>query len=182
MKQNLKAFFSPKTLYFVCGKVYKDTSYANRIVHWFVQHKLPVIPITPSNGIVDLQLDSITKKETKLTHLDIFSSINDALTEVNEQNLIRNFDSISVCFVTRPIITLGILKELPSITSSFKLPINSCWFQPGSWNMDCIKYSEKVLQLGEEKTINDCVLVNGSANYCKSEYGELGLKKLKTQN
>lgn len=161
VKQQLSAFFAPTRLYFVCGKVYKDGSYANRIVHWFVQHRLPVIPVTPSGGEVDLHADSTTRECTTSKTMPISTSINKGLQAFPAKGSI---DGISICFVTPPGITLSILEQL----KSEKFPVISVWFQPGSWDLKCIKSAENDLQIDSSKIINDCVLVNGDANYTKS--------------
>jgi len=166
---NLKQFFGPKTLYFVCGKVYKDNSYANRIVHWFVQQRLPVIPITPSLGIVDLHIDYMSKKrQPDLPTLKVLPSISNALELLNDKNISYgenlDFDSISVNFVTPPTATLQVLKEL----KNSPLRLKSCWFQPGSWDPACLHYAEQELGLGRENVINDCILVKGFVNKCDS--------------
>ncbi|KAM3163980.1 Acetate--CoA ligase [ADP-forming] I [Lachancea thermotolerans] len=161
VKQNLNAFFGPQRLYFVCGKVYKDSSYANRLVHWFVQHKLPVVPITPNGGEVDLQADSATKDVTSTKVLPISKSISEGLQGFPHKNLI---DGISVCFVTPPKITLSILKQL----ETEKAPVRSVWFQPGSWDMKCVKSAEDELRIEGSKVINDCILVNGDSSFTPS--------------
>ncbi|KAL6941903.1 hypothetical protein ACO0QE_003064 [Hanseniaspora vineae] len=166
----LKNFFGSKTLYFVCGKVYKDNSYANRIVHWFVQHGLPVVPITPNLGTVDLKADYITaKRQPHLPSLKVLPSISAALEALNKNDSKlkekRAFDSISVNFVTPANITLQILKEIKSCGAK----VQACWFQPGSYDYACIKYAEEELQLGKENVISDCVLVKGFANMCPSD-------------
>lgn len=167
---SLKNFFGPKTLYFVCGKVYKDNSYANRIVHWFVQHGLPVIPITPTLGTVDLSVDYITaKRQPHLPTLKVLPSISMALEVLNKNdtNLKEKIDfvSISVNFVTPANITLQILKEIKACGAK----IQACWFQPGSYDSACVNYAENELQLGKENVISDCVLVKGFANMCPSD-------------
>lgn len=161
VKQSLSEFFGPRRLYFVCGKVYQDMSYANRIVHWFVQHKLPVVPITPTGGNVDLSIDSITRRATDQKFLEIYKSIPEALKCTSY----RPVDDISVCFVTPPLVTLSILKEL----KANNMPLCSVWFQPGSWNMDCVNYAEHDLNIKASNVINDCILVNGHTNYKPSE-------------
>ncbi|CUS20171.1 LAQU0S01e00584g1_1 [Lachancea quebecensis] len=161
VKQNLNAFFGPQRLYFVCGKVYKDASYANRLVHWFVQHKLPVVPVTPTGGEVDLQTDSATKNVARVKALPISKSINEGLQSFHHKDLI---DGISICFVTPPKITLSILKQL----KTEKAPVRSVWFQPGSWDMKCVKNAEEELQIEGSKIINDCILVNGDSSFTPS--------------
>ncbi|SCV99374.1 LAFE_0A01772g1_1 [Lachancea fermentati] len=154
MKQQLREFFGPRRLYFVCGKVYQDQSYANRLVHWFVLRNLPVVPVTPRGGEIPL---ANGKKS-----LEISKSISDGL---NASELKNSIDGISVCFVTPPPITLSILQQLKEA----ELPVRSVWFQPGSWNMDCVKSAENDLHIEGSKVINDCILMNGHANYVKSE-------------
>ncbi|SCV02606.1 LAMI_0H01068g1_1 [Lachancea mirantina] len=158
VKQVLSEFFSPTRLYFVCGKVYENGTYANQVVHWFVQHKLPVVPVTPRGGVVNLMDNSITRTVTDSQELAIQKSISDGL-EVSP--LKSRIDGISACFVTPPAITLTILNEL----KEKKSPVISVWFQPGSWDMKCIKASEEGLKIPSSRIINDCVLVNGAGHY-----------------
>ncbi|SCU97803.1 LAFA_0G13366g1_1 [Lachancea sp. 'fantastica'] len=162
VKQQLSAFFGPHRLYFVCGKVYQDLSYANRVVHWFVQHELPVFPITPSGGAVDLTTDSTTQNRTKLQKLSVFKSIVAGLSQYPAQ---QDIDGASVCFVTPPPITLSILQQL----EKEPFTVQSVWFQPGSWDNKCVEWAQQRLHIDASKVINDCVLVNGFSHYTKSE-------------
>ncbi|SCU90549.1 LAME_0E09032g1_1 [Lachancea meyersii CBS 8951] len=162
VKQELGAFFGPRRLYFVCGKVYKDLSYANKVVHWFVQHKLPVMPVTPTGGQVDLTTDSFTQTVTELPKLSVFESIAAGLSQYPAKKAI---DGISVCFVTPPPITLSILEQLQTAPFS----VQSVWFQPGSWDLKCIECAEQKLHIDKSKVINDCVLVKGDSYFAKSE-------------
>lgn len=160
-KQALQKFYGPKRLYFVCGKVQQDGHFANRIVHWFVQHELPVIPINPKGGEIDLSVDSFTVKFSKGQKMIIEKSIPEALQHYPRKDEI---DGISVNFVTPPAVTLSIMSELKESSC----PVLSVWFQPGSWNMECVEFAYKGLRLPEERVINDCILQNGHANYTKS--------------
>ncbi|QEU62024.1 hypothetical protein KDRO_E09100 [Kluyveromyces lactis] len=162
VKQVLKDFFGPKRLYFVCGKVYQDMHFANRIVHWFAQHELSVIPVNPKGGALDLSVDSISKRFAKQQLLTIEATIADGLANYGKRDEI---DGISVAFVTPPPVTLSILKELKSISK----PVISVWFQPGSWDLDCVNYAVESLKIPEERVINDCILIKGHAIYVKSE-------------
>ncbi|SCV04878.1 LANO_0G13410g1_1 [Lachancea nothofagi CBS 11611] len=157
VKQHLSAFFGHRRLYFVCGKVYKDLSYANKIVHWFVQHRLPVMPVTPTGGEVDLTTDTTTQNRSSLNKLPIYKSIGEGLAKFPAKDAI---DGISVCFVTPPQITMSILQQL----ETDKVSVQSVWFQPGSWDLKCVKRAEQGLKIESSKIINDCILVNGAAN------------------
>ncbi|SCU98702.1 LADA_0H14840g1_1 [Lachancea dasiensis] len=164
VKQQLSSFFGPHRLYFVCGKVYKDLSYANQIVHWFVQRKLPVVPITPTGGYVDLTTDSQTRNRSSLRKLPIYKNVAEGLGSFADRSAI---DGISVCFVTPPAITLSILQQLDTVQT----PIKSVWFQPGSWDMQCVNWAEQELKIDAPHIINDCILVNGAAYFVGSELG-----------
>lgn len=162
VKQAIKEFFGTKRLYFVCGKVYEDMHFANRIVHWFAQHELPVIPVNPKGGSVDLTVDSISNRFAKEKELPIEPTIAEGLSHFKKKS---QLDGISIAFVTPPTVTLSILQELQQSES----PVVSVWFQPGSWNVECINYATQELHIPEERVINDCILINGHNNYTRSE-------------
>ncbi|CDO92228.1 unnamed protein product [Kluyveromyces dobzhanskii CBS 2104] len=162
VKQVLQDFFSSKRLYFVCGKVYEDMHFANRIVHWFAQHQLPVIPINPKGGTLDLSVDSVSKRFANPQVLNIEKSIADGLAHYGKADQI---DGISVAFVTPPSVTLSILQQLENLPQ----PVVSAWFQPGSWDLDCVRYATEDLQIPEERVINDCLLIKGHQYHTKSE-------------
>ncbi|BAO40461.1 hypothetical protein KLMA_40437 [Kluyveromyces marxianus] len=162
VNQLLKEFFGPKRLYFVCGKVYQDMHYANRIVHWYTQHRLPVIPVNPKGGEIDLSVDSVSRRVAGDTRLPIARTIKEGLDNYKGK---KDIDGISVSFVTPPPVTLSILKELKDVGT----PVISVWFQPGSWNTECVDYATADLKIPEGNVINDCILINGHSNYVKSE-------------
>ncbi|AET37397.1 CoA-binding protein Ecym_1145 [Eremothecium cymbalariae DBVPG len=159
MKQVLGDFFSEKRLYFVCGKVYQDGHFANRIVHWFLNHELPVVPVSPKGGEMQIS-NKFQGSSVGPQKLKIATNIATALKEVSTSQI----DGISVNFVTPPQVTLSIQQQLRELN----VPVKSVWFQPGSWNIDCINYAREQLQIEPNKVISDCILVNGNANYKRS--------------
>ncbi|AEY97131.1 FAER142Wp [Eremothecium gossypii FDAG1] len=150
----LGEFFGPRTVYFVIGKVYQKGHFANRIVEWFVQRELPVVPVSPHGGAMTVASNA---ERTLQIQPDLRSAI-DALAG-------SDYENVSVVFVTPPAVSLTLLSELREL----RLPLRGVWFQPGAWDSKCTQYGETGLGLPANRVITDCVLVNGDMNYQRSQ-------------
>ncbi|AGO12487.1 AaceriAER142Wp [[Ashbya] aceris (nom. inval.)] len=150
----LAEFFGPRTVYFVIGKVYQTGHFANRIVDWFVQRELPVVPVSPNGGTMRAASNA---DRTLQIQPDLRSAIG-ALAGLDYEN-------VSIVFVTPPAVTLTLLSELREL----RVPLRGVWFQPGAWDSKCTEYGQTGLSLPPSRGITDCVLVNGDSNYQRSQ-------------
>ncbi|ORX70987.1 NAD(P)-binding protein [Linderina pennispora] len=95
-------FFGSK-VYAVVGASADPSKFGNRVLRWYIDHNLPVIPINP--------------KATEIEGIKCAKSLSD---------MDIDHSSVSVSVITPPRITESILKE------ASELGIKNLWLQPGS--------------------------------------------------
>ncbi|KAI0463787.1 hypothetical protein LJB42_002792 [Komagataella kurtzmanii] len=133
------AFFGNRT-YLVIGASKNPEKYGYKVLKWYLDRNLNVVPINPTTPEV---LGAKTK-----------SSILEALANGHEY-------SLSV--ITPPDVSYNSLKEvLESVKGDL---VKSIWFQPNSYDKKLISYlNKKGFYKNKGNLIyNDCILVSGDS-------------------
>lgn len=137
-------FFSPQRVYAVLGASNNSAKFGFKITCWYVDHALPVVPINPTASEIVGEKTCPTIQET-LKYI---------------QGQYPGNDGLSLSVLTPPSVTKTALDvDLEGV--------KSIWFQPGSYDDDCIKL---VQSKGIELTADGhCILVEGPSIYVQSK-------------
>ncbi|KAH3674616.1 hypothetical protein WICMUC_003162 [Wickerhamomyces mucosus] len=140
MSTNISNFFSSSRQYFVVGASSNPSKFGYKVLKWYSDRSLPVVPINPTSSQI---LGISTSKD-----------INEAFEKLEEGN-----QGVSVSFITPPNVTNSVLN---SIKDEFKKTLKGVWFQPGTFDENTISKSQ---ELGIETIVafGDCILVLGDS-------------------
>lgn len=133
-------FFAPGRKYIVLGSSTSPFKFGNKILRWYINHELDVIPINPKSNIV--------------CGLKAYKSLNDYIK--------HDVGKVSISVVTPPNVSLDLFKEVKSNNNQNK--IGAVWFQPGSYDQKVIDYVRNKLGIEKECPVisdGDCILVSG---------------------
>lgn len=133
-------FFAPGRKYIVLGSSTSPFKFGNRILKWYINHDLDVIPINPNSDIV--------------CGLKAYKSLNEYLK--------NDTGEVSISVVTPPNVSLNLFREVKNNNNEDK--IEAIWFQPGSYDDKVINYVRNDLGIKSEGSVisdGDCILVSG---------------------
>ncbi|KAK9354544.1 CoA binding domain-containing protein [Lipomyces doorenjongii] len=128
----LRQFFSARA-YAVVGASPDPTKYGNKVLKWYIDHKLPATGINP--------------REVVIYGVQSLPSVSALLNESGAEH-------ISVSVITPPRVSKMLLKEINELGDKVK----GVWFQPGSFDdatLDAARDGLNVIAGGR------CVLVEG---------------------
>lgn len=145
---SFKGFFSPERVYAVVGASTNPSKFGYKVLKWYLNHELPVIPINPRSPEI---LSVPTCK--------------DIIEAINKLDQYPGNDGLSLSFITPPHVSLEVLDLIQKENVSKK--IKNVWYQPGSYDDEVI---DKSKELGFEPVIenDECILVSGDYDYTKS--------------
>lgn len=115
----IKLFFYPHRRYLVFGASTDPQKFGNKVLKWYKDRHLPVIPINPN-------------AKTNIYDLPPKSSINEGLRDSNAK--------FCISFVTPPAVSAKGLEDLKDSKSQVK----SLWFQPGSYDDSVISLAKRL--------------------------------------
>lgn len=158
MMTRIKSFFGSKREYAVVGATKNPSKFGFKILTWYVNHSLPVVPINP--------------REEEILGKTVVPSIKELLVALAEKRDISHHqlaavDGLSVSFLTPPQITQQTLAEI-SLVPDYKELVKGVWFQPGSYDQAVL---DKVAEIGlEDRAIHEdeCILVRGESGLYNS--------------
>lgn len=140
----MQAFFAEGRTYAVLGASTSPLKFGNRILRWYIDHRLEVVPINPrAKTVCDLRA---------------FKSLNEYLETIKSVET----KSVSVSVVTAPHVSYELFKEVKEAQNEDK--IAAVWFQPGSYDDRVVDYVRKNIGLGDGEAViadGDCILVSG---------------------
>ncbi|ODV63376.1 CoA-binding protein [Ascoidea rubescens DSM 1968] len=134
-------FFSNARKYAVVGASANPDKFGFKVLQWYINNKLPVVPINPvTNSILGIDCEK-------------------SITELIQKKEFE--DGISISFVTPPNVTLSILKDLHEKFKDSSSLIKAVWLQPGTFNDKVLDYAKNKIKI--ENVIADglCVMVLG---------------------
>lgn len=106
----METFFRPERIFAVVGASTNPTKFGNKVLKWYVDRRLPVVPINP--------------KEKNILSLDTVPALSELVLPEGKQ--------LSLSVVTPPSVTKSILQSVgPSVVSAV-------WLQPGTYNNDVL--------------------------------------------
>lgn len=151
MLNQIKTFFGPKREYVVVGATKNPSKFGYKILKWYLNHDLPVIPVNP--------------REEEILGQGVVSNVKQLLAALSESKSISGHnlsiaDGLSISFLTPPQITQQTLSEISTITD-YKSLVKGLWLQPGSYDQNVL---DKLSEIGlEERTVHEdeCILVRG---------------------
>lgn len=151
MLNQIKTFFGPKRKYVVVGATKNTSKFGYKILNWYLNHNLQVVPINP--------------REEEILGQGVVSNLKQLLVALSEGKSISGHnlaiaDGLSISFLTPPQITHQTLDEISSI-ANYKSLVKGLWFQPGSYDQAVL---DKVTEIGLlERTVHEdeCILVRG---------------------
>jgi predicted CoA-binding protein len=146
---SFKAFFSPERIYAVVGASSNQSKFGYKVLNWYLNHGLPVIPINPTS--------------TEILNIPTSKSVIDAINDLDAKY--PGNDGLSLSFITPPHVSLEVLNDIER--NGLQGVIKGVWYQPGAYDDDVV---EKSKSLGFDPVIenDDCILVSGGARYTKS--------------
>lgn len=147
---SIRNFFSPQRVYAVVGASSNSSKFGYKVLKWYVDHELPVVPVNPtSSSILDLPVSP--------TLIDAISYI---------KGTYPDNDGVSVSFITPPSVTYDVLESVED--AGLQDVIKAVWFQPGA-------YDSAVISKARELKINpiiehgDCILASGGSFFVESK-------------
>lgn len=158
MLASIKSFFGSQREYAVLGATRNSSKFGFKILNWYVNHDLPVVPINP--------------KEEEILGQKVVPSIIPVLVAISEKkdippHALSGVDGLSISFLTPPRITLSTLDEIGSLPDYRNL-VRGVWFQPGSYDQPVL---DKVAELGlSDRAVHadECILVRGESGLYSS--------------
>lgn len=158
MMTRIKSFFGSKREYAVVGATKNPSKFGFKILSWYVNHNLPVVPINP--------------RESEILGQTVVPSIKELLKAISIKTDISHHhlaiaDGLSISFLTPPQITQQTLTEISQFPN-YKELVKGVWFQPGSYDQAVL---DKVSEIGlEDKAIHEdeCILVRGESGLYNS--------------
>lgn len=151
MRAKIKAFFGPARQYVVAGASNNPSKFGFKILLWYINHDLLVIPVNP--------------KENTILDQPVVSKIEDIISAMKFKQDLKGYstskvDGVSISFLTQPRITVRTLQEIATV-EGFKDVVKGLWFQPGSYDEEVIKQAEKIGLYDRVIYEDECILVRG---------------------
>ncbi|CCE79943.1 Piso0_003036 [Millerozyma farinosa CBS 7064] len=151
MRAKIKAFFGPARQYVVAGASNNPSKFGFKILSWYINHDLSVIPVNP--------------KENTILDQPVVSKIEDIISAMKFKQDLKGYstskvDGVSISFLTQPRITVRTLQEIATV-EGFKDVVKGLWFQPGSYDEEVIKQAEKIGLYDRVIYEDECILVRG---------------------
>lgn len=144
----MNCFFSQGRKYAVLGASTSPFKFGNKILKWYINHSLEVVPINP--------------KEEKVCNIKAVKTLNEYITNSNN-NGCKDLE-LSVSVVTSPTVSYKLFEEVKNAGNQDK--VHAIWFQPGSYDTKVVDYVKKEFGVSEEKLTliadGDCILVSGA--------------------
>lgn len=180
----LESFFRPHAVYVVTGASTDPSKFGYRILGWYAQRSLPVVPVNPKSpvifGLPSLktveQVYSETWAEGAAAHghlnptyiKDDNSSADDSSSLPPPLKSAKEYvDSISISFVTPPKVSIGIVDSIAS-NPDLKSLVKAVWFQEGSFDDSVLEAAKNA---GIETIIahGKCILIEGQRSLNSSQ-------------
>lgn len=118
--------------------------FGNRILKWYINHGLDIVPINP--------------RAEQVCELRAFKTLNEYLESVKPGGK----KSVSVSVVTAPSVSYELFRGVKEARNEDK--IAAVWFQPGSFDDRVVDFVRKEIGLGDGEAVisdGDCILVSG---------------------
>lgn len=129
-------FFSKSRVYAVLGASSNPAKFGHKVTAWYLERDLPVYAINPGSspilGLVPVKNIAAAYDLTQSEHPDA--------------------DGLSLSVITPPQVTKEAIKNAKGV--------KSVWFQPGSWDEDCVE----VAKAAGIEVVTGCILVSGDSN------------------
>lgn len=151
LRTKIKAFFGSARQYIVAGASNNPSKFGYKILLWYLNHDLLVIPVNP--------------KESTILDQPVVSKIEDIISAIKLKEDLKGYstskaDGVSISFLTQPRITVRTLQEIASV-EGFKDTVKGLWFQPGSYDEDVIELAKKIGLYDRVIYEDECILVRG---------------------
>lgn len=127
----MKSFFAQNRIYAVVGATDTTSKFGYKVLKWYTDHHLPVIPVNPQEKTI-LGLKSVKS----VTAIDVPEG-----------------HDLVLSFVCPPPATKKVLEQLKQVRGQ----VASVWLQPGTYDEETLDFAR---QQGPQ-VITDCILVNG---------------------
>ncbi|ODQ83008.1 hypothetical protein BABINDRAFT_31611 [Babjeviella inositovora NRRL Y-12698] len=142
--QKVQKFFAsyPTTTFLVVGALSDESKFGFKVLKWYLSHDLTVVPINPkSKTIADVPVSA-----------NVSAAIRLALGSSDA--------GIALSFITPPAVTLNTLKELGR-HEGYQQWLRGVWFQPGSFDLSVLDYTDELGVYDRVVENGDCILVVG---------------------
>lgn len=153
MMSQIRSFFGYKRQYAVVGATKNTSKFGFKILMWYINHDLPVVPINP--------------KEEEICGEVVVNSVKPLVLALVENldlpgHQLSAADGLSILFLTPPRITRQTLDDISSVPG-FKTVIKGLWFQPGSYDQAVLDKAEEIGLSDRAIHEDECILVRGEA-------------------
>lgn len=151
MKARISSFFARNRYYAVLGASNNPSKFGFKILNWYIQHDLPVVPINP--------------KEKEILAQEVIADLNKVIEAIKEKKDIGSHrlstsDSLSISFLTPPPVTKKALEKLSKV-ENYKDIIKGMWVQPGSYDAAVLDTAEKIGLIDRLVFQDECILIRG---------------------
>lgn len=151
MLSQITSFFNKDRQYAVVGASNNPSKFGFKILSWYDNHSLPVIPINP--------------KESEILGIEVVNDINKVLEAIkSHQDIVSHktstVDGLSISFLTPPRITTSTLRGIAKI-DGYKDVIKGVWLQPGSYDQEVLDTIEEIGLLDKTVHEDECILIRG---------------------
>lgn len=140
----MQKFFAKGRTYAVLGASTSPMKFGNRILKWYIDHGLDVVPINP--------------RAEQVCQLRAFKTLNEYLGSVK----LGGKNTVSVSVVTAPRVSYELFREVKEAKNEDM--IAAVWFQPGSYDDRVVDFVRNEIGLGDRGAViydGDCILVSG---------------------
>jgi predicted CoA-binding protein len=151
MRPYIKAFFGANRQYVVTGASNNVHKFGYKILKWYVDHKLPVIPVNP--------------KEHEILGQTVVHDITHILQALANHTALDHHDltgkdGISISFLTPPKVTVATLQQIGA-TEGYESLIKGLWFQPGSYDQEVLDIATALGLFDKVVYEDECILKRG---------------------
>lgn len=151
MKVKIRSFFGSSRQYAVTGASSNSSKFGFKILLWYINHKLPVVPVNPKSS-------EILGQVVAPSVIPLIEAIK-VKKDLGSHKLSRA-DGLSISFLTPPGITVATLREIASV-DGYENVIKGLWFQPGSYDGAVIEEAKAIGLFDVVVYEDECILVRG---------------------
>lgn len=151
MKAKIRSFFGSSRQYVVTGASSNPSKFGYKILLWYINHKLPVVPVNPKSA-------EILGQEASPSVIPLLEAVKEK-KDLGSHKLSKA-DGLSISFLTPPSITVETLKQIQSVDGYADI-IKGLWFQPGSYDAAVLEEAEASGLFDVVVFEDECILVRG---------------------